>query len=72
MIADTKRNANQIDDSLTQREIERLPDRSLAEVLDRLSGVSSDRGFSGSQPRTVTVRGFDARYNRDTAYRSSR
>jgi iron complex outermembrane receptor protein len=62
-IAQTKREADQIVDTLTQREIERLPDRSLAEVLDRLPGVSSDRGFSSSQPRTVTVRGFDARYN---------
>lgn len=59
----TKLDADQIVDSLTQREVERLPDRSLAEVLDRLPGVSSDRGFSGSSPRTVTVRGFDARYN---------
>ncbi|MEG3145964.1 TonB-dependent receptor [Sphingomonas sp. RT2P30] len=60
---DTKRRADQIVDTLTQREIERLPDRSLAEVLDRLPGVSADRGFSSSQARTVTVRGFDARYN---------
>ena len=62
-VGDTKRGANQIVDTLTRREIERLPDRSLAEVLDRLPGVSSDRGFSSSQARTVTVRGFDARYN---------
>lgn len=62
-IAQTKREADQIVDTLTQQEIERLPDRSLAEVLDRIPGVSSDRGFSSSQARTVTVRGFDARYN---------
>lgn len=62
-VGDAKRNADQIVDTLTQREIERMPDRSLAEVLDRLPGVSSDRGFSSSQARTVTVRGFDARYN---------
>ncbi|USI73465.1 TonB-dependent receptor [Sphingomonas morindae] len=59
----TKKNAGQIVDSLTQREIDQLPDRSLAEVLDRLPGVSSDRGFSSSNARTVTIRGFDARYN---------
>lgn len=58
-----KRDSLQIVDSLTQTEIQRLPDRSLAEVLDRVVGVSSDRGFSASQPRTVTLRGFDARYN---------
>ena len=62
-IGDTKQEALVIVDTLTQAEIERLPDRSLAEVLDRVVGVSSDRGFSSSQPRTVTLRGFDARYN---------
>jgi iron complex outermembrane recepter protein len=58
-----KRQNPQIVDSLTQNEIERLPDRSLAEVLDRVVGVSSDRGFATSQPRTITLRGFDSRYN---------
>ena len=62
-IQQTKREAQSIVDTLTQIQIERLPDRSLAEVLDRVVGVSSDRGFSSSQPRTVTIRGFDARYN---------
>lgn len=62
-VQQTKEQATQIVDTLTQREIERMPDRSLAEVLDRVVGVSSDRGFSSSQPRTVTLRGFDARYN---------
>ena len=32
-------------------------------MLDRVVGVSSDRGFATSQPRTVTLRGFDSRYN---------
>lgn len=59
----TKRQSDAIVDTLTQGEIEKLPDRSLAEVLDRVVGVSSDRGYGGSQPRTVTLRGFDARYN---------
>lgn len=58
-----KRESLQIVDSLTQAEIQRLPDRSLAEVLDRVVGVSSDRGFATSQPRTITLRGFDSRYN---------
>lgn len=61
--AETKAEALTIVDSLTQTQIERLPDHSLADVLDRVVGVSSDRGFSSSQPRTVTLRGFDARYN---------
>ncbi|KQM76170.1 hypothetical protein ASE70_10270 [Sphingomonas sp. Leaf22] len=58
-----KQDADQVVDALTQAQIERLPDRSLAEVLERLPGVSADRGFSSSNARTVTVRGFDARYN---------
>lgn len=62
-VGSIKQNAVGVVDALTQKEIETLPDRSLAEVLDRVVGVSSDRGFSSSQPRTVTLRGFDARYN---------
>lgn len=50
-------------DAITADDIDRLPDRSLAEVLDRVVGVSSDRGFNGSQSRFVTLRGFDSRYN---------
>lgn len=50
-------------DAITADEVERTPDASLAEVLDRIVGVSSDRGFNSSQGRTVTIRGFDARYN---------
>lgn len=60
---DTKRNAAQVVDGITQLQIDRLPDTSIAEVLDRVVGVSSDIGFNSSQPRTVTVRGFDSRYN---------
>lgn len=58
-----KRSADGIVDSVTQSAIDRLPDVSIAETLDRVVGVSSDIGFNSSQPRTVTVRGFDARYN---------
>jgi iron complex outermembrane recepter protein len=50
-------------DAITADDIDRLPDRSLAEALDRVVGVSSDRGFNGSQSRFVTLRGFDSRYN---------
>jgi len=59
----TKLDATQIVDVLTQKQIELIPDQSLAQVLDRVVGASSDRGFSSSQPRTVTLRGFDSRYN---------
>ncbi|MFN3228463.1 MAG: TonB-dependent receptor [Asticcacaulis sp.] len=50
-------------DSLTQAQIEAMPDTTLAQTLDRIVGVSSDRGFGTSEGRTVTIRGFDARYN---------
>lgn len=58
-----KRGSDAIVDSITQSSIDRVPDVSVAEVLDRVPGVSSDIGFNSSQPRTVTVRGFDSRYN---------
>ena len=50
-------------DSMTAEQIGKLPDTTLAGVMDRIVGVSSDLGFNSSQPRTVTMRGFDARYN---------
>lgn len=50
-------------DSMTSEQIGKLPDTTLANVMDRIVGVSSDLGFNSSQPRTVTMRGFDARYN---------
>ncbi len=31
--------------------------------MDRIAGASSVRGYNSSQPRTVTLRGFDSRYN---------
>lgn len=58
-----KREKTGIVDSQTAEQIERTPDVSLAEVLDRVVGVSSDRGYNSSEGRTVTIRGFDARYN---------
>jgi iron complex outermembrane recepter protein len=61
--ATIKERADAIVDSITQSRLDRLPDTTIAEALDRVVGVSSDIGFNSSQPRTVTVRGFDARYN---------
>lgn len=58
-----KRAKRGIVDTLTGSEADKLPDSSIAEALDRIVGVSSDQGYNSSQPRTVTVRGFDARYN---------
>jgi iron complex outermembrane receptor protein len=58
-----KREAQGIVDSLTSEQIERTPDLSLAESLERIAGVNGVIGFQVSESRTVTVRGFDARYN---------
>ena len=62
-LSEIKRTEAAIVDSLTSAQIERLPDTNLAQSLDRIVGVSSDRGFSTSEGRTVTVRGLDSRYN---------
>lgn len=62
-LADIRREEDAIVDSLTFEQIEQLPDTNLAQTLDRIVGVSSDRGFGASEGRTVTLRGFDARYN---------
>ena len=62
-LAEIKRSEVAIVDSLTSAQIERLPDTNLAQVLERIVGVSADRGFSTSEGRTVTVRGLDSRYN---------
>ncbi len=61
--ATIKERADAVVDSITQSQLDQLPDTTIAEALDRVVGVSSDIGFNSSQPRTVTVRGFDARYN---------
>lgn len=58
-----KADAPQIVDSLTVEQIDRLPDLSLAEALERIPGVNGVIGYQVSESRTVTVRGFDARYN---------
>ncbi len=58
-----KRSNVAVVDSMTAEQIGKLPDTTLANVMDRIVGVSSDLGFNSSQPRTVTMRGFDARYN---------
>ncbi|MDM3872211.1 TonB-dependent receptor [Porticoccus sp. W117] len=62
-LANIKLESEGIVDSLTFEQIARLPDTSLAEVLDRIVGLSSDVGFNSSQARTVSTRGWDSRYN---------
>ena len=48
-------------DAITNDQIERLPDHSFAEALDRVPGVASVA--YNSQTRWITLRGLDARYN---------
>lgn len=58
-----KRKAMGIVDSLTARDVARTPDTTLAEALDRVVGASSDKFTQTTEAGSVSVRGFDARYN---------
>ena len=58
-----KRKASGIVDSLTARDVARTPDTTLAEALDRVVGASSDKFTQTTEAGSVSVRGFDARYN---------
>ncbi len=58
-----KRTATGIVDSTTASDIEKTPDLNLAEVLDRVAGVSADKFYGTSEAGYVSLRGFDSRYN---------
>ncbi len=58
-----KRKSDAIIDSITAETIQTLPDASVADVLERLPGVSTEVGFNSTRARYATLRGFDARYN---------
>ncbi|WP_404338248.1 TonB-dependent receptor domain-containing protein [Sphingomonas sp. MMS12-HWE2-04] len=51
-----KRNSNQIVDAITAEDIAEFPDANLAELIQRLPGVSIDR--DNGEGRTITVRGL--------------
>jgi TonB-dependent receptor len=58
-----KRLSPGIVDSITATDIAKTDDTNLAEALDRVPGVSSDRFYGTSDAGYVTIRGFDSRYN---------
>ncbi len=57
-VEEIKRNSPVIVDTITAEQIDKTPDITLAEALDRVVGVSSDGFFSSSDPGTVTIRGL--------------
>lgn len=58
-----KRDTVAIVDGTTALAVEKTPDDNLAQVLDRVVGVSSDKFTQTSEAGSVSIRGFDARYN---------
>ena len=58
---ETKRESNQIVDSIASESLGKFPDTNIAESLQRIPGVSIDR--SGGEGQTVTVRGFGPEFN---------
>ena len=56
-----KRNAQGVVDAISAEEMGKFPDTNLAELLQRITGVSIDR--SNGEGSFVTVRGFGPEYN---------
>lgn len=50
-------------DTVTSEQIDKTPDLSLPELLERLPGVSSTGFYGTSEPGYSNIRGFDSRYN---------
>ncbi|WP_420145720.1 TonB-dependent receptor [Sphingobium sp.] len=59
--AQTKRNAEQIVDSISAVEVGKFPDANIAESLQRITGVAIDR--SGGEGQFITVRGLGPEFN---------
>ncbi len=57
-----EKNADMLQNVLTQRTIQLLPDITVANALQRISGVSIQRSSSG-EGRYAIIRGMDQRYN---------
>lgn len=62
-IAQAKQNRDVIADTITAKEIQALPNASLADALERIVGVSTVPGYNSTRARNATIRGFDSRYN---------
>ncbi len=59
--AQTKRDANQIVDSISAVDVGKFPDANIAESLQRITGVAIDR--SGGEGQFITVRGLGPEFN---------
>lgn len=59
--AQTKRDADQIVDSISAVEVGKFPDANIAESLQRITGVAIDR--SGGEGQFITVRGLGPEFN---------
>ena len=62
-LQDMKRESLMAVDGLNFEAINLFPDDSIGGILDRVVGVSAINDPSSGQPRFISVRGFDARYN---------
>ncbi len=60
-----EKNSDNVMNVMSAREIELLPDITVANVLQRVSGVQVERDANG-EARYVTIRGMDKRYNYTT------
>lgn len=49
--------------AITAKEIDALPNASLADALERVPGVAIVPGYNSTRGRNATLRGFDSRYN---------
>ncbi len=54
----TKRDANAVIDSISSEDIGKFPDKNIAESLQRISGVTINRGFTG-EGNEVSIRGVN-------------
>ena len=62
-LEEMKQDSLMVVDGLNFEAINLFPDDSIGGILDRVVGVSAINDPSSGQPRFISVRGFDARYN---------
>ena len=62
-LEEMKQESLMVVDNLNFEAISLFPDDSIGGILDRVVGVSAVNDPSSGQPRFISVRGFDARYN---------
>jgi TonB-dependent receptor len=62
--ADIKKNASTIVDSIVAEDIGKFPDENVAESLQRVPGVSIDRGTVGGEGSSISLRGLGPDFSR--------